>query len=57
MAFCKLCDAEVDELVHEAEVMVIKMIRKGHPSWVEADGACQKCIDYYKSLEDKVKFE
>ena len=56
MAYCKVCDAEVDALEHEAEQMVIKMIKKGHPAWIEADGACKKCIDYYKSLEHKVKF-
>lgn len=57
MAYCKVCDAEVDSLEYEAEQMVIKMIKKGHPAWIEADGACKKCIEYYKSLEHKVKFE
>lgn len=56
MEYCKVCDANVDSLEYEAEEMVINMIKKGHPKWVESDGACHKCLEYYRSLENSVKF-
>jgi len=27
---------------------VIEEIKKTHPEWVEADGACQPCVEYYR---------
>ncbi len=27
--------------------LVIARIKQDHPEWVEADGACPKCIQYY----------
>ena len=52
MDICKLCNNEVDSLTHFAEQWLLETIKEKNPHWVENDGACQKCIDYYKSLDD-----
>jgi len=28
---------------------VIELIKFDHPEWVEKNGLCQKCIEYYKA--------
>jgi hypothetical protein len=30
------------------EGKVIARIKQDHPEWLEADGACPKCIEYYR---------
>ncbi len=52
MEKCKLCNNEVDSITHFAEQWLLETIKSNNPQWVETDGACQKCIDYYKSLDD-----
>ncbi|MEW6008711.1 MAG: hypothetical protein AB1629_03670 [Candidatus Omnitrophota bacterium] len=51
---CPICQKKVDASIikacTEAEKYVIENIRRSHPEWVEKDGACPKCIDYYKNL-------
>ena len=54
MEKCKLCGNEVESITHIAEQWLIDTIKEKNPHWVEQDGACQKCIDYYKSLDDIV---
>ncbi|MGI9534247.1 MAG: hypothetical protein ACR2NW_04805 [Thermodesulfobacteriota bacterium] len=54
MEKCTLCENEVDSITHIAEQWLIDTIRDKNPDWVAEDGACQKCIDYYKSLDDLV---
>ena len=49
---CKLCGQEVDSLGKIAEQWLLKIIILEHPEWVEEDGACPKCIEYYESLTD-----
>ena len=55
MESCKLCGKEVDSIVHEAEQIVLKMIKRMNPNWVQSDGGCEKCIKYYKNLDDTVQ--
>ncbi len=55
MASCALCGKEVDSVTHIAEHWLINNIKEDHPEWVEKDGSCKKCIDYYKSLDDVVE--
>lgn len=52
MERCKLCNNEVDSLTHIAEQWLLETIKERNPHWVEIDGVCSKCIDYYKSLEN-----
>ena len=38
-----------------AELYLRQMIRKQYPEWVEDDGECKKCDEYYDSLLDAVE--
>ncbi|MDD5195096.1 MAG: hypothetical protein PHQ96_05440 [Candidatus Omnitrophica bacterium] len=29
---------------------IIERIKLDHPGWVQKDGACSKCVEYYKNL-------
>lgn len=57
MPLCTLCNNTVDSLEHEIEQLLIEMIKEKNAEWVEADGACTKCIDYYKTLDDIVTID
>ena len=37
-----------------AEQYVISLIREEHPDWVKHDGSCERCEQYYKSLDDLI---
>ncbi len=56
MELCKLCGKESGALEHEIEQSVIRMIKNANPDWVEKDGGCAKCIEYYEGLDDTVQF-
>lgn len=51
---CPVCKKETDEHVidvcRESYKFIIDRIKQEHPDWVEKDGACPKCVDYYKGL-------
>lgn len=51
---CPICTKEMDEPIvnacTEAQRYVIERIKEEHPDWVENDGACPKCLEYYKKL-------
>ena|SRR5437867_3413100 len=32
------------------EGLVIARIKQDHPEWVEADGACERCLDHYRQM-------
>ena len=40
-----------------AEIFLREMIRKEYPDWVEEDGECPKCDDYYDSLLDAIEIK
>ena len=50
---CSLCNENVEgDLIvfkEHTEEHIIDEIKKKHPEWVRKDGACQKCIDYFKA--------
>lgn len=37
-----------------AEKFVLDSIRFDHPEWVDEEGGCPKCNEYYESLSDLV---
>ena len=41
-----------EKITRIAEQWLIEIIKEQNPGWVEKDGSCDKCIDYYKSLDD-----
>ncbi|HAJ56758.1 MAG TPA: hypothetical protein DCL35_03185 [Candidatus Omnitrophica bacterium] len=49
---CPICKKSVEEdvskICQDAEDWIIKAIRRSHPDWVEKNGTCSKCVDYYK---------
>ncbi|QMU62321.1 MAG: hypothetical protein GKR92_11690 [Gammaproteobacteria bacterium] len=38
-----------------AELFLREMIRKEYPDWVDYNGECNKCDEYYNSLLDVVE--
>lgn len=52
---CPLCKQEKSPTVVNtcisAYQYVIKRIKDDHPDWIEKDGACPKCLEYYSNLE------
>ena len=57
MSECKLCGKQCDDLNHEIEHLVMQMIKNENPQWVESDGACKRCIQYYSDLDNIVAIE
>ena len=51
---CPICGEDVPTeavVLHSlAESYTIEQIRKDHPEWVEEDGACPKCLEFYDKL-------
>ena len=49
---CPVCAKAVSEdlraYIDHTESHIIDVIRKKHPEWIEKDGLCHKCLDYYK---------
>ena len=38
-----------------AELYLREVIRKEYPEWIDYNGECDKCDDYYNSLLDAVE--
>lgn len=51
--YCPVCQSVVKEPlrpIHEvAEEWVISHIKAAHPEWIESNGACPKCIQFFRS--------
>ena len=52
--YCPVCKKEMEESIVDvcttAYEYIIEKIKQEHPDWVGKDGACPKCIDYYRQL-------
>ena len=35
--------------VDHTEKHIVDLVKHDHPDWVEKDGLCQKCLEYYKA--------
>ncbi len=50
---CSTCKEDIDGdllvYIDHTEGHIMEEIRLIHPEWVEDDGLCQKCVDYYKN--------
>ncbi|NQT90251.1 MAG: hypothetical protein HQ558_03255 [Candidatus Omnitrophica bacterium] len=59
---CPVCDKrmprDLSEILPHTEEHITEIIKRDHPDWVEADGVCKRCHEYYKSQlhpkEDKI---
>ena len=49
---CGVCGEKIkDDLVlfkNHTEKHIIDLVKKEHPNWVEKNGMCRNCLDYYK---------
>lgn len=49
---CPICQEKVSEeltsYMDHTESHIVDVIKEKHPDWVEEDGLCQKCLDYYR---------
>ena len=39
---------ELQIVISHTDQHIVEIIKKQHPDWVEQDGICRKCYDYYK---------
>ena len=50
--YCSVCHKEIDGdavvYINHIETHIIDQIKAEHPEWIEEDGLCQKCVDYYR---------
>ncbi len=53
---CPICgdkeNNDIGEYIAHTEEHIMKAIKEKHPEWVEKDGVCRKCLDYY---HDQIK--
>ena len=54
---CALCGEDAEDLYTIAEKYVLDLIKAEHPEWIEENGACKKCVEYYNALDIAVKIE
>lgn len=51
---CPVCKKETDanmiDICNSAYKYVMERIKARHPEWLEKDGACPKCVEYYKKI-------
>jgi hypothetical protein len=49
---CPVCNKsmprDILDIISHTDKHIIDRIKKKHPAWVEKDGICTKCFDYYK---------
>ncbi|MEE8060127.1 MAG: hypothetical protein V3U54_06475 [Thermodesulfobacteriota bacterium] len=57
MPICSLCGKDTDSVEHLTEQILIDLIKMDHPEWVDDDGVCTPCIEYYNNLENAVEIE
>ena len=54
---CHRCGKYIESssvLAHaKAEEYLIGLIKRDHPEWVEAEGTCHRCEDYYQALVER----
>ena len=50
---CPTCNKnmpyEIKVIISHTDQHIVDVIKKKHPKWVEKDGICKKCYEYFKS--------
>lgn len=50
---CAVCwdkvDGDIVTFQNHTNDHIIELVKKDHPEWIEKDGICKKCFDYYES--------
>ncbi|HEX9756268.1 MAG TPA: hypothetical protein VGB26_00540 [Nitrospiria bacterium] len=45
---CPICQEEIESGLEKSLLEgVMNEIKRQHPEWVEANGACNKCVSFY----------
>ncbi|UCC94879.1 MAG: hypothetical protein JSW40_08725 [Candidatus Omnitrophota bacterium] len=44
----KLLPHELIRIISHGEAHITEEIKKKHPEWVESNGVCRKCYEYYR---------
>ena len=49
---CSICGEKIkDDLlvyINHTQEHIIDEIKSSHPDWVEENGVCEKCVEYYQ---------
>jgi len=49
---CSLCEKKIEDdltvYIDHTEKHIVEEIQSDHPEWVNEDGICPKCVDYYR---------
>ena len=49
---CPVCQKQIERdlvrFLSHTDEHVIEVIKQKHPEWVESDGICHRCYDYYR---------
>ena len=50
---CSVCEEVIKdgaaEFFDHTEKHIVDIVKEKHPKWIEEDGICPKCVEYYKS--------
>lgn len=50
---CSVCSQKISGdlivLKDHTDKHIVDLVKYDHPQWVEADGMCEKCYEYYKA--------
>ena len=55
--YCDICNEEIEggaaAYINHTEAHIIEAIKSENPNWVEKNGVCKKCIEYYRKQMKK----
>jgi len=58
---CPICQEQIpDDVIkytQHGDKHIVDLLKYDHPEWVEEDGLCTKCYDYYKAEMDGSVFK
>lgn len=46
---CGQVSSEIPVFVDHTERHIIDLLKNDHPDWIEKDGMCKKCLEYYRA--------
>jgi hypothetical protein len=44
---------ELEIIIPHTEQHIIEAIKKSHPDWIEDDGVCKRCYEFYRNQMKK----
>ena len=50
---CSVCQRKIaGDLIYfkdHTEIHIVDLVKHDHPQWIETDGICQQCVEYYRA--------